>query len=216
MKEVESLNFVKLDLLRLDNIGAINEACDLAHIERLNPNNTPDDIEVWKDIRDDTTCIFQWESESASRYLKQLFSDETIKRIKEVNPNMTYMDLLSVGNGAIRPAGASYRNDLAKGIFHDNGHEALNEMLKPTLGFLVYQEQVIEFLHRFCGYSMGQADIVRRGFAKKTGTEKFIPDIKAGFIKTMKEKYRLYLRISAALLSVRISNSGTQRIRRRY
>lgn len=99
------------------------------------------------------------------------------------------MDLLSVGNGAIRPAGASYRNDLAKGIFHDNGHEALNEMLNPTLGFLVYQEQVIEFLHRFCGYSMGQADIVRRGFAKKTGTEKFIPDIKAGFIKTMKEKY---------------------------
>ncbi len=189
MKEVESLNFVKLDLLRLDNVGAINEACDLAHIERLNPNNTPDDIEVWKDIRDDTTCIFQWESESASRYLKQLFSDETIKRIKEVNPNMTYMDLLSVGNGAIRPAGASYRNDLAKGVFHDNGHEALNEMLKPTLGFLVYQEQVIEFLHRFCGYSMGQADIVRRGFAKKTGTEKFIPDIKAGFIKTMKEKY---------------------------
>ena len=36
---------------------------------------------------------------------------------------------------------------------------------------------------------MGEADIVRRGFAKKTGTEQFIPDIKNGFIKTMKEKY---------------------------
>jgi len=36
---------------------------------------------------------------------------------------------------------------------------------------------------------MGEADIVRRGFAKKTGTEQFIPKIKAGFIKTMKEEY---------------------------
>lgn len=36
---------------------------------------------------------------------------------------------------------------------------------------------------------MGEADIVRRGFAKKTGTDKFIPKIKEGFIKTMKEKY---------------------------
>lgn len=38
---------------------------------------------------------------------------------------------------------------------------------------------------------MGEADIVRRGFAKKTGTEQFIPQIKSGFIKTMKEKYEV-------------------------
>ena len=38
---------------------------------------------------------------------------------------------------------------------------------------------------------MGEADIVRRGFAKKTGTDKFIPKIKEGFIKTMKEKYNV-------------------------
>ena len=36
---------------------------------------------------------------------------------------------------------------------------------------------------------MGEADIVRRGFAKKLGTEQYIPRIKEGFIKTMKEKY---------------------------
>ena len=53
----------------------------------------------------------------------------------------------------------------------------------------VYQEQIIEFLHTFCGYTMGEADVVRRGFAKKTGTEMFIPKIKEGFIKTMAEKY---------------------------
>ena len=81
---------------------------------------------------------------------------------------------MSMANGAIRPAGASYRDELSRGEYHDNGHPALNEFLAPTLGYLVYQEQIIEFLHNFCGYTMGEADIVRRGFAKKTGTDKFM------------------------------------------
>lgn len=192
MKEIDSLNFVKLDILGLDNIGLIYKTCDLAGIPFATPDNIPaDDMVVWNSIKDDTTMIFQWESQSATAYLKQLFSDETIARIREKNPNFSYMDLLSIGNGAIRPAGESYRDKLAQGIYQDNGHEALNKFLAPTLGYLVYQEQIIEFLHSFCGYSMGEADIVRRGFAKKTGTEKFIPKIKAGFTQTMMDKYNV-------------------------
>lgn len=192
MKEIDSLNFVKLDILGLDNIGLIYKTCDLAGIPFATPDNIPaDDMAVWNSIKDDTTMIFQWESQSATVYLKQLFSDETIARIREKNPNFSYMDLLSIGNGAIRPAGESYRDKLAQGIYQDNGHEALNKFLAPTLGYLVYQEQIIEFLHSFCGYSMGEADIVRRGFAKKTGTEKFIPKIKAGFTQTMMDKYNV-------------------------
>ncbi len=190
MKEIDSLNFVKLDILGLDNIGLIYKTCDMAGIPFATPDNIPaDDIAVWESIRDDTTMIFQWESQSATQYLRQLLSDETINRIREGNENLSYMDLLSIGNGAIRPAGESYRDKLAQGIYQDNGHKALNDFLAPTLGYLVYQEQIIEFLHSFCGYTMGEADIVRRGFAKKTGTEKFIPKIKAGFTKTMMEKY---------------------------
>ena len=192
MKEIDGLNFVKLDILGLDNIEIINETCKLANIERLVPDNIIDDEKVWKDIRDNTTFIFQWESENAQNYLQQLLSDETVEKIKENNKDFKYIDLMSVGNGAIRPAGASYRNELAKGLYRDNGHESLNEMLAPTLGYLVYQEQIIEFLNKFCGFTMGEADIVRRGFAKKTGTEQFIPRIKDGFIKTMKEKYNVY------------------------
>lgn len=192
MKEIDSLNFVKLDILGLDNIGLIYKTCDLVGIPFATPDNIPaDDMAVWNSIKDDTTMIFQWESQSATVYLKQLFSDETIARIREKNPNFSYMDLLSIGNGAIRPAGESYRDKLAQGIYQDNGHEALNKFLAPTLGYLVYQEQIIEFLHSFCGYSMGEADIVRRGFAKKTGTEKFIPKIKAGFTQTMMDKYNV-------------------------
>ena len=189
MKEIDSLNFVKLDILALDNIGLINQTCKLANIERLTPQTVKDDINVWNSIRDDTTLIFQFESDFASDYIKQLFSDKTIEKIRKRNPNFSYIDLMSVANGALRPAGESYRDALKQGNVKDNGHEALNNMLASTSGFLVYQEQVIQFLHEFCGYTMGEADIVRRHFAKKTGTDEDIPKIHDGFIKTMQEKY---------------------------
>lgn len=190
MKELDGLQFVKLDVLGLDCVGLINETCDLAGIPRITPDNISfDDKKVWDEIRDDCTMIFQFESPYAGDYIKQLFSDETIAKIREKNKDFSYIDLMSMANGAIRPAGASYRDELSKGEYRDNGHEALNKFLAPTLGYLVYQEQIIEFLHSFCGYTMGEADVVRRGFAKKTGTDKFIPKIKEGFIKTMKEKY---------------------------
>lgn len=190
MKEIDGLNFVKLDVLGLDCVGLINETCDLADIPRITPDNISfDDVNVWNEIKDDCTMIFQFESPFASDYLMRVLSDETVAKIKEKNPNFSYIDLMSMANAALRPSGTSYREELAQGIYHDNGHDALNEFLAPTLGYLVYQEQIIEFLHSFCGYTMGEADIVRRGFAKKTGTEQFIPRIKDGFIKTMKEKY---------------------------
>ena len=190
MKEIDSLNYVKLDVLRLENVGIINKTCDMAGIPRLTPDNMDfEDEDVWKSIKEDTIGVFQWESNSATQYLKKLFAEDTIKKIRKVNPNFSYLNLLSVGNGAIRPAGESYRDRLAAGEFNDNGHPALNDLLKNTNGFLVYQEQIIAFLHQFCGYSMGQADIVRRHFSKKTGTEEDIPKIKEGFIKTMNEKY---------------------------
>jgi DNA polymerase III subunit alpha len=191
MKEIDSLNYVKLDILGLDNIEIINETCKMAGIERLTPDNIVDDEKVWLDIRENTAFIFQWESDSAQAYLKQLFSDETVNKIKKLNPNFKYIDLFSVGNGAIRPAGQSYREELAKGVFHDNGHEALNNFMSPTLGYCVYQEQIINFLNQFCGFTMGEGDVVRKGFAKKLGTEQFIPRIKSGFIQTMKEKYNV-------------------------
>lgn len=190
MKELDGLQFVKLDVLGLDCVGLINEACDLAGIPRITPDNISfDDMKVWNEIRDDCTMIFQFESKFASGYLNEVLSDKTIANIREKNDNFSYIDLMSMANAALRPAGESYRNELAGGIYRDNGHKALNDFLAPTLGYLVYQEQIIEFLHSFCGYTMGEADVVRRGFAKKTGTEQFIPKIKAGFIKTMKEKY---------------------------
>ena len=192
MKEVDLQNYVKLDLLKLDTIELINETCKLAGIERLTPDNADiNDKAVWDSIRDDTTAIFQWEGATGDRYIKQLLSESNIQKFKKLNPNVDYMTLLSIGNGAIRPAGASYRDDLANGVIRKSGNEAIDEFMEPTFGYLVFQCQIIQFLHQYCGYTMGEADIVRRHFAKKTGTEKDIPQIKAGFAKTMAEQYSM-------------------------
>ena len=190
MKEIDLQNYVKLDLLKLDTIELINETCKLANIERLTPDNIDvQDEEVWRSLRDDTTEIFQWNGSTGDKYIKHLLSDDNIKKFKSLNPNVDYMTLLSIGNGAIRPAGASYRDDLAEGILRKSGNEAIDNFMKNTFGYLVFQEQIIQFLHEYCGYTMGEADIVRRHFAKKTGTEKDIPQIKEGFAKTMAKDY---------------------------
>ena len=208
MKEIDSLNYVKLDLLRLDTIEIINETCKLAGIERLTPDNMDiTDVNVWNSMRDDTTQIFQWEGKTGDDYIKKLLSDENIKKFQEVDDNVDRMTLLSIGNSAIRPAGASYREDLANGVVRKSGSDAIDEFLKPTFGYLVFQCQIIDFLHQYCGFTMGEADIVRRHFAKKTGTEDDIPVIKdggymkdkdgnekkdhyiKGFIATMREKH---------------------------
>lgn len=208
MKEIDSLNYVKLDILGLDCVGLIDKTCKSVGIPFITPDNIDfNDKNVWDDIAKDTTLIFQFESDFAGSYLRDILSEATINNIKKQNPNFSYIDLMSMANGAIRPAGASYRTELSQGIYRDNGHPALNEFLAPTLGYLVYQEQIIEFLYKFCGFTMGEADIVRRHFSKKTGTEKDIPVIKdggymlndkgepvnnhyiKGFIQTMQDEY---------------------------
>lgn len=186
MKEVDSLNLVKLDVLGLDAVGLIDKTCKLVGIPFLTPDTLNfGDMAVWNDIKEDCTTIFQFESEFAGKYLQTVLSDKTIKKIKKRNPNFSYIDLMSMANGAIRPAGESYREQLAAGEFKDNGNDELNAYLASTQGFLVYQEQVIGFLNKFCGYTMGEADVIRRGFAKKVGTNEYIPEIKRRFVDTM-------------------------------
>ena len=203
MKEIDSLNYVKLDLLALDTIELINDTCKLAGIERLTPDNTDfNDEKVWESIRDDTTLIFQWESASAQAYIKQLFSDKTLAKMKANGGTVDKLTLLSIGNGAIRPAGASYRDELARGDVRKTGCKPIDDFFAPTSGMCVFQCQIIGFLNKFCGFTMGEADIVRRGFAKKTGTDIFIPVIVnggyikegsthyiKGFIQTMHDEY---------------------------
>ena len=190
MKELDDLMYVKLDILGLDNIGVINETCKMLGIERLNPDNTDlNDMAVWKSIRDDTTMIFQWESEFAQAYLKKFMSDKTLEIVQKYIPNFSMIKWFSFGNGLIRPACESYREDVAEGKFYDHGFDELNEFLKQTMGYVTMQEDIMQFLVKFCGYSQAESDTVRRAIAKKTGTEELLPEIKNRFIEYSSAKY---------------------------
>jgi DNA polymerase-3 subunit alpha len=190
MKGIDDQNYVKLDILGLDNIELINQTCVAAGIPWVSPDNVDhSDTKVWDSIRDNPCMVFQMESGLARDIYRKMFSKENLTKIKGYSPNITPIDILSIICAAIRPAGESFRDRMAAGQLNDNGHPALNEFLSDTLGYLTYQEQIIDFLYIFCGFTKSKADIVRRGFAKKTGTEQFLPEIKSGFIKTMNENY---------------------------
>lgn len=200
MKEIDHYNWVKFDMLGLDNVGLISKACKLAGLPYLTPDSTDivdfEDKKVWNSMRDNNVGIFQFEADRAGQILKDLFADDTIDKIENEFDNskrtkVRYMDLLSLANAAQRPSGASYLYNVTHGIVKDNGHPALNEFLAPTLGNLVYQEQLIQFLVQFCGYSAGSADIIRRAVGKKIQSviDEEVPKIHKAFVKTMTEKY---------------------------
>lgn len=190
MHGLDDQMYVKLDILGLDNIGVINECCKLAGIERLTPDNVNlEDGAVWKSIRDDTTMIFQWESDSAAAYLKRFMSDNTIALAKSRSKDFSYIKWFSFGNGLLRPACASYRDEVADGIFYDNGFNELNDFLAPEAGRVCMQETIMQFLVKFCGYSQAESDNVRRGIAKKKGTEQLLPEIERRFIEYSSTHY---------------------------
>lgn len=192
MKELDALMYVKLDILGLDNIGVINDTCKKLGIERLTPDNVDlEDEAVWKSIRDDTTLIFQWESNSAQAYLKKFMSDATIQVARQKIREFSYIKWLSFGNGLIRPACASFRDSVAKGEFYDNGFRELNDFLAMEAGRIAMQETIMQFLVKFCGYSNAESDNVRRAIAKKKGTEKLLPEIENRFITYSSKHYEI-------------------------
>lgn len=192
MRELDSQYYVKLDILGLDAVGTINETCKLAGIERLTPDNVDlEDMNVWRDIAEDSTTIFQWESDSAKAYLKQFMSEETLSKVRNRVPNFSMLSWMSFGNGLIRPACASYRDSAANGEFYDNGIEELNTFLAKTLGHVTMQEDIMRFLVEFCGYSDGESDIVRRNIAKGGDTSALLPEIERRFIEHTSEKYNI-------------------------
>lgn len=190
MKELEDLHYVKLDILGLDNVAIINETCKLANIERLTPDNVNlDDEEVWQAIIDDTTGVFQFESPMARNYFIKFMSKETISRAKAIYPNFSMIKWLSFANGLLRPGCASFRDQAAEGTTYDFGLQQINDFFAPTLGYVIYQEDVMNFLSEFCGYSMGEADVIRRKIAKSSNTDELLPEIGERFINFMNENH---------------------------
>ena len=75
MKEIEYCAWVKFDMLGLDNVGLFIDF---------------NDEKVWKSMRESNIGIFQFEGDRAGKILKQVFSDETVAKIKKKVPNYQY------------------------------------------------------------------------------------------------------------------------------
>lgn len=192
MEELESQYYVKEDLLGLKNLQLINSCCENAGIEIIKADSIDtEDGKVWSSVRNDTTAIFQFESNSAGAFLKNFASPTTVASAQEWNDNFRMLDWVAIANAAIRPAAASYRNKLAAGEKANNGWDEIDKLLSDTNGYLVYQEQIMQFLVKFCGYSESESDVVRRKIAHKGGTQDIIPEIKKRFIETAVSKYDL-------------------------
>ena len=192
MKEVDGLNWIKIDILGLDTIGVINETCELLGIDRITPDSVDIyDDDVWDSIVNDTTNIFQMESDMAHQYLERIMSDESMNNIRNKYPNIKKFDLFQLVCSMIRPGGANMRDDASKGICRENGINELDNMLEDTMGYILLQEQIMQFLVKFCNYTEAESDSVRRAIGKKTGTEELLPEIESRFMEYAPKQFGL-------------------------
>ena len=171
MGDVESAGLVKFDFLGLRTltildqaVKRINEKKD-SQEELIDIENLPlDDLKTFELLqRADTTGVFQLESRGMRDYLRQLV------------PN-NFEDIVSM-NALYRP-GALGMNMVDSYIDRKHGreevtygHDAVKKILGTTYGVIVYQEQVMQIAQELSGFTLGQADILRRAMGKKKKEE---------------------------------------------
>ncbi len=189
-KPLEALGLLKMDFLGLTNLTVIQTTLEI--IQRLygrtvNLKDAPlDDADTYKLLqRGDTTGVFQLESAGMRRYLKQLkptqFGDIT-----------AMVSLYRPGPMDWIPSFIKRKNGTEKVSYQ---HEDLKPILEPTYGIGVYQEQILLIAQVFAGFTLGEADLLRRAIGKKimkelkAQREKFIAGAeKKGYPKKLAEE----------------------------
>lgn len=193
MHELDVRNFVKFDLLGLQNLKLINLVAQYCNLDRPTPDSNylddMQDVDVYRNLREDTTMIFQYESSMAFAFMRRFFSEETMSKVLKRLGDIDFVQMGAISNAALRPAGTSYRDEISDGEFVDYELSQFTDYLNPTFGRLIFQESITGWLQEFAGYSGGEADVVRRAIAKKKGTEQLLPEIEKRFIATMRDKY---------------------------
>ncbi len=161
-KYVESVGMLKMDFLGLKTLSIMKEAArniekrygtkiDLEHI----PLDDEKTYELYQ--RGDTIGTFQFESQGMREYLKEL---------KPTNIE----DLIAM-NALYRPGPMDF---IPMFIKRKHGqqkveypHPWLEDILKPTFGIMVYQEQIMQAAQIMAGFTLANADILRRAMGKK-------------------------------------------------
>ena len=168
----ESLGLIKMDFLGLRNLTIINDALENIEMNRGEPLILEDlDLEDEASYellaRGDTLGVFQLDG-GPMRSLLRLMKPDNFEDISAVlalyRPGP--MGVNSHINYALRKNG---QQDIEP--IHPELAEPLADILDTTYGLIVYQEQVMAVAQRVAGYTLGQADLLRRAMGKKKKSE---------------------------------------------
>ncbi len=189
-KPLEALGLLKMDFLGLTNLTVIQttlEIIDRLHGKKIDITELPlDDKSAYELLqRGDTTGVFQLESAGMRRYLKQL--------------KPTQFEDITAMVSLYRPGPMEWIPDFIKRKHGQQTvkyvHDDLKAILEPTYGIGVYQEQILLIAQVFAGFSLGEADLLRRAIGKKimkelkAQREKFVAGaVKKGYDKKLAEE----------------------------
>ncbi|SDM17710.1 DNA polymerase III, alpha subunit [Modicisalibacter muralis] len=175
--DIEEAGLVKFDFLGLRTLTIIDWALEMVDVVRARQGEGPlditsiplDDAPTFAMLKKaETTAVFQLESRGMKELIKRLQPDSLEDMIALValfrpGPLQSGMvdDFINRKHGR---AELSYPHP-------DYQHEWLKPVLEPTYGVILYQEQVMQIAQVLAGYSLGQADMLRRAMGKKKPEE---------------------------------------------
>ncbi|WP_170885646.1 DNA polymerase III subunit alpha [Bacillus alkalicellulosilyticus] len=163
---LEEIGLLKMDFLGLRNLTLLEDILHLVNEKfgvELDLENIPfDDEKVYELLgKGETTGIFQLESDGMRKVLVKL------------KPN-DFEDIVAV-NALYRPGPMQFIDQYIgakhKKIEVNYLHPSLEPILKKTFGVIVYQEQIMQIAATMAGFSLGEADILRRAVSKKQRNE---------------------------------------------
>jgi len=165
MYSSENAGLVKFDLLGLKTLTVIDKT-----IKRLKLKNI--DLDISK-INHGDEKVFSLLATGETTGLFQLESAGMRDAIKQMKPNK-FDDIIALV-ALYRPGPMSnipIYNDCKNGVKEaDYIHPTLKQILKPTYGIIIYQEQVMQIAQTLAGFTAGEADILRRAMGKKKKAE---------------------------------------------
>ena len=162
MTTLEELGLLKMDFLGLRTLTVIQNAVNLINRQREIPLDM-------HEINYDDPKVYEMISSGRTEGIFQLESAGMKSFMKELKPS-TLEDIIA-GISLYRPGPMDFIPKYIKGkqnqseIVYDCPE--LEEILAPTYGCIVYQEQVMQIVMKLAGYDLGRSDLVRRAMSKK-------------------------------------------------
>ncbi len=158
--DLEKLGLLKIDFLGIRNLAIISDVIDL--IKKKNQSFS------MKDIPLDDPKVYQLLSKADTFGIFQLESSGMRAALLKLKPR-TFEDIVAI-LALYRPGPMDHIDTYIKrrnGGSYDDFHKDLKPILSSTYGIIVYQEQIMKIANEFAGYTLAEADLLRRGISKK-------------------------------------------------